>query len=163
MTKICVIKNIGHHACLREKEHLFHYREYCVITLSFHLNLLKHLGSTFSLHFPLLQVRTSLPTRLNPSWQIYLALDSPMFIAILAFIGGFLSSLRSRWLHRLSFPKTKCEFFNFIHFVCHGIVFFIRKLFSRFRHLSHISFGKLFTRFTVSGPFLVHHSSKYVD
>ena len=23
-----IIKNIGHHACLREKEHLFHYRAY---------------------------------------------------------------------------------------------------------------------------------------
>lgn len=77
--------------------------------LSSHLNLLKHLGSTLSLHFPPLQVRTFLPTSLNPSWQRYLALDSPMFMAILVLFGGFLSSLRSRSLQRLSFPATKFE------------------------------------------------------
>ena len=70
------------------------------------------MGSTFSLHFPPLQVRTSLPTSLNPSWQMYLALDRPMFIAILMLFGGFLRSLRRRPLHRLSFPATKYELYN---------------------------------------------------
>ena len=73
------------------------------------VNLRKHLFSTFSIHSPPLQVRTSLPTSLNPSWQIYLALDRPMFIAILVLFGGFLRSPRSRSLHRLSFPATKKE------------------------------------------------------
>ena len=43
------------------------------------------------------------------SYVIFKLIDSPMFIAILVLFGGFLSSLRSRSLQRLSFPATKFE------------------------------------------------------
>lgn len=99
----------------------------------------KHFGSFFSINFPRLQVRISLPTNVKPLWQRYLALHKPVCIAMMLFFGGLFFSLRRRSMHFLSqsIKKVKYKKMSFCSTLYHHININVRNPDWSERNISH--------------------------